>query len=83
MKDTPQAIEDKYREMLMACSPEERFCMACRMFGTAKALVEAGLVMECGQLERGELRRRMFLRFYGNDFPEAERDRIAEYLAAR
>lgn len=68
--------------MLLALSPQERLAMACRMFGTAKALIRAGLRDEYGELDPGELRRRLFLRLYGEDFSEDERRRIADHLAA-
>ena len=39
MKDTSDAIEAKFREMILARSPSERLAMACGMFATAKELV--------------------------------------------
>ena len=81
MNDTAPEVEAKYREMLMAKSPGERLAMCCRMFGTAKTLVQAGLVQQYGHLSRTELRRLTFLRFYGQDFTESERERIVERLA--
>ena len=56
--------------------------MTCRMFGTAKELIRAGLLHEHGHLEPGELRRRIFLRMYGEDFGKDERDTIAGHIAA-
>jgi len=82
MKDTPEAVEKRFREMMMARSPAERLAMACRMFSTAKALVRAGLLHKHGHLEPQELRRHIFLRFYGNDFSKEECERILDVLAA-
>lgn len=82
MNDTPPAVEAKYRDMLMAKSPAERVVMACRMFGTAKAFVQAGLLQQHGHLSRADLRRLTFLRFYGQDFSELEREKILRHLAA-
>jgi hypothetical protein len=82
MKDTPAHVEKRYRDMMMARTPVERLKMASRMFSTAKALVRAGLLHQYGHLEPQELRRHIFLRFYGNDFSEAEREKILEYLTA-
>ncbi|MDA2927229.1 hypothetical protein MYX78_08355, partial [Acidobacteria bacterium AH-259-G07] len=70
MRDTPTTVEAKFREMILARSPAERLAMACQMFATGKALIGAGLVQEYGHLERRELRRHIFLRLYGQDFPE-------------
>ena len=82
MKDTSAAMERKFHEMLRARSPQERLTMTCRMFGTAKELVRSGLLHEHGHLDPGELRRRIFLRMYGNDFSEDERDKIANHIEA-
>lgn len=82
MRDTPTTVEAKFREMILARSPAERLAMACRMFATGKALIGAGLVHEYGHLERRELRRHIFLRLYGQDFPETEREKIVSLLAA-
>lgn len=82
MKDTTAEVESKFHEMLLARSPEERLVMTCRMFGTAKELIRAGLLHEHGDMDPGELRRRIFLRLYGDDFSEEEKEKIASYIAA-
>jgi len=46
-----------------------------------KALVQAGIEHECGELAPVELRRRMFLRIYGIDFTKKEQERIIDSLA--
>ena len=69
-----------YRELLLARSPSQRLAMACEMFSTAKALVRAGIEQEHGPLEPEELRQRMFLRLYGQDFSEAEKEKICRAL---
>jgi hypothetical protein len=58
--------------MLLSKSNTERFRMGCEMFETAKALTVAGLLAEGS----GDLRRRLFLRFYGRDFSPRQRERI-------
>ena len=81
MNDTPPEVERRYREQIMALSPGERVAMACRMFSTAKTLVIAGLRAEgIDNQNHGELRARLFLRFYGQDFGDAEKARILQHL---
>ena len=82
MIKTPVDIEGRFREMILARSPGDRLTMACRMFTTAKALVRSGLLEEYGHIERGELRRHIFLRFYSSDFSKAEREKITEIMKA-
>ena len=80
MRDTSEDIEKKYRSMLLALEPAERVEMGCRMFSTAKALASAGIRHELkGKAGPGEIRRKIFLRFYGNDFSESE---LKEILSA-
>jgi len=77
MRDTPADIQARYRAMIQALSPEERLRMASGMFATAQTLVLAGA--RAGPAER---RTRLFLAFYGREYPEAERQRILDALRA-
>lgn len=79
MKDTSPEIEAKFNEMWMSLSPEERFKKACGMFDDAKALAIAEITAK-ETLTPEELRCRLFLWFYGNDFNEADREKILAYL---
>jgi len=76
MNDDLMDIEERFRKMIMARSPQERLAMACRMFGTAKALVRAGIEKEHGLLRLDKLREHVFLRLYGQDLGKAERTTI-------
>ena len=81
MKDTPTEIETRLRRLMQSRSPAERLAMACSMFTTAKALVQAGILQEYGELQPQEMRRLMFQRMYGQDFAEAEKEKIINSLA--
>ncbi|HKG92934.1 MAG TPA: hypothetical protein VKA84_13610 [Gemmatimonadaceae bacterium] len=61
MNDTAPDVEARYRAMLMARSPEERFLMGIRMFDAARAMVLASLPPG---LTPDERRRRLFARVY-------------------
>jgi hypothetical protein len=63
MTDTGHEVEQRYREMLLACSPAERMMMGARMFDTARAMVLASLPPDLSPEDR---RRRMFERLYGD-----------------
>jgi len=77
--DTTPDIRKRYRDMIMALSPEQRLIMATRMFDTARALVVAGLENETNP-DGLSPRTRMFLRFYSHDFDPRERSRIVAAL---
>lgn len=80
MKDTSPEMEQRYREMLLARSGEERLVMACRMHDTARRIVLASLLEEEPGASPVALRRGLFLRFYGGEFSPDETSRILKAL---
>jgi hypothetical protein len=80
--DTAPDIERRYRQMMLSQSPSRRVAMACRMFATAKALIRAGIRQPDEGLSPAGWRRYLFLRLYGGDFDEAEREKILSHLQA-
>lgn len=82
MKDTPPAIEARYREMLLARSGEERLRMAGSMYATARALVIASILEKEPTATPARLREAVFLRFYGHEFDPAACERILARLRA-
>jgi hypothetical protein len=79
MNDTPEAVQNFYRMLLMRRSGSERLQMGCAMFDTARAFARANL----GVLSRSDadLRVRLFVRTYGGDFDPDTVQRIAEWLS--
>jgi len=78
--DTPTAVNDLYRQLLMRHSGSERLEMGCRMFDTARALMRASLGDPSGTDRSPEMMARLFLRTYASDFDAATRERIAAWL---
>ena len=76
MNDTTPEVEALFRSMLLQRSGEERLRMACSMFDTAKALASASIRETQPDISDTDLRRALFLRFYGHEFSPAQRDRI-------
>ena len=72
MNDTSPHLEAVHRRMLMSLSPGERMRMGCDMFDTARSIVLASL----RETSDEDLPARLFLRFYGNDFPPDQIERI-------
>lgn len=81
MNDTSPAIDEKMRELIRKKTPEERLRMGCSMYDFSKSLVTHSILESSPNLTPVEIRRELFLRFYGNDFDSAKRQRILEYLA--
>jgi len=80
VNDTPPAVEQLYRELLLRKSGEERMLMGFRMFDVARALVRASLGDLHGPDEAAALRVALFLRTYGQDFSAVARARIVAEL---
>jgi len=79
--DTTPEMAELYHRLLMELPPARRLAMACDMFTTAKAFARAGLLRD-GPLPESEVRCRMFLHFYGNDFSEEEKAKILAHIRA-
>lgn len=76
MNDTPPGIDARYRAMLLARSGEERLKMGCAMRDTARALVEASIRAHDPHATPEAIRKGIFLRFYGHEFPADIRAKI-------
>ena len=76
MKDTSPEVEKKYREMLLQRSGEERLKMGCSMHATAQALVRASVLENNPRASQAEIRKALFLRFYGDDFHPETKEKI-------
>ena len=81
MNDTPEAVQNFYRTLLMRRSGSERLQMGCAMFDTARTFARASL--------RGlshndnELRVQLFVRTYGGDFDAETVERISAWLSTQ
>ena len=78
MNDTSPEIEKMLREKYMSLSGFERVQIGSSMFESAKKIVEYSLPKELSQLEK---KIQMFLRFYGHEFSETEKNKIITRLS--
>ena len=76
MEDTSDAMEQKYRDMLLKRSGEERLKMGCSMHATVQALVQPAALQADPSISHAALRKILFLRFSGQDFDPETRKRI-------
>lgn len=73
MNDTSLVIEEKVREMMQKKTPSERLKMGASMFETSKYLITEGLKTRNPNISHSELRKELFLIFYGDDLsPQAK-----------
>ncbi len=83
MKDTHPTIEKIYLEMMMKRSGEERLQMGCSMFDAAKEIVKASILNENPNISNVEMRQKIFLRFYGDDFNLEHQQKILSAMSER
>ena len=80
MNDTAPEIESLFYQMIMEKSGEERLMMGFSMFDMARMQVEAGIRANKPDATRQEIRREIFLRFYGQEFSPEEQDKILKRI---
>ena len=76
MKDTNSSMQKFYEEKLMQIAPEQRLRMGCSMFDAAKQLVISSIVAENPQISNQEIKRKIFLRFYGLELTKQQCEKI-------
>ena len=81
MQDTSPKVKNIYHDMLMARTPEERFKMGASMFDAAKQIVRSSILNKDSNISDQELKKKIFLRFYGHEFTPQELKRILDSLA--
>jgi len=79
MNDTDPEMAHRYRDMLMRLTPARRMRMVSDMWDTAKVL---SLTTIEAQTE-AEIRVALFLRRYGHEFVDTEREKIVAHLRSR
>lgn len=80
MNDTSPEMEKRYHTMLMERSGKERLKMGCSMYDAAREIVRSSILNENPGLTEGELKEKIFLRFYGLDFSETQKRKIIASL---
>jgi len=76
MNDTHPEVAAQFRNLMKAKSNEKRLLMGCSMFDTAKQIAKSAIYSQCPSITPKEMRKEIFLRFYGLDFSQAEIEKI-------
>ena len=73
MNDTPENIDEIYRKMLMKLTGEKRILMSLSMFDLVAQLI----ISSTREMHKAkDFRKQIFLRMYGNDFTQEEKEKI-------
>ena len=76
MNDTVPEIESRFHQMMMKKSGQERLKMGFSMFNVARRQVEASIKVNKPNADIRDIRKGIFLRFYGHEFSPEEQEKI-------
>lgn len=65
--DTKIKSEKLFQKLLLQKSNENRLIMGCSMYDTAKEIVKSSIQNEKPYITKEDLKKEIFLRFYGNE----------------
>ncbi len=82
MFDTHPEIAVRFRELMMRKSGEQRLLMGCSMYDAAKQIVLSAIHNRQPEITDAEIKREIFLRFYGEEFSQADREKLLSALAS-
>lgn len=82
MDDTRPEVAEKVREMFQMKSPDERLKMGLSMHKASKYLVAQSIFENSAVYSVTDLRRELFLKFYGDDFDVITREKILDWMGS-
>jgi len=83
MNDTHPEVAAQFRDLMKARSNEQRLLMGCSMFDTAKQIIQSAIYSQHPGITPEEMRKEIFLRFYGLEFSQAAKEKIFLMFASR
>lgn len=79
-KDTNPAVTSQFYKLIMKKSPNERVVMGCSMFNTSRQIVKSAILQKYPKIVEKDLKKELFLRFYGMEFSSAQKSKITKAL---
>lgn len=80
MNDTRPEMEKRMYDMMRVKSGQERLKMGCSMNQTSRYLVKRRILELHPNISELELRKKLFLIYYGDEFNKDAKDKIFKYL---
>lgn len=80
MNDTHPDVAVQYRDLMMSKTGQQRLRMGCSMYDAAKQIVCSAIYNSCPGITDAEMKREIFLRFYGHEFSRADREKLISAL---
>ena len=82
MFDTHLDVVIQFRDLMMSKSGQERLLMGCSMYDTAKQIVRSAVYNSRPGITDVEMKKEIFLRFYGKEFSRADREKFLSTLTS-
>jgi len=80
MFDTHPDVAIRFRDLMMSKTGQERLLMGCSMYDTAKQIVRSAIYNSRPGITDVEMKKEIFLRFYGKEFSRADREKFLSAL---
>ncbi len=78
--DTSREMTIIFHDMIMKRSPIERLFMGFSMYNTSREIVKSSILAHNPEITSQKMKEEIFLRFYGMDFSEVEKEKILGFL---
>lgn len=76
MNDTRPEVGVQFRNLVMLKSNEQRLLMGCSMYDTARQIVKSAIYNQHPTITPEEMKKEIFLRFYGLEFSPSDKEKI-------
>lgn len=80
MTDTSASVGLRFRNMIMKRSPEKRLLMGFSMYDAARTIVMSAIMEQNPQISLEDIKKEIFLRFYGKEYNRLEIEKILRAL---
>ena len=83
MLDTHPDVAVRFRGLMMSKTGQQRLLMGCSMYDTARQIVRSSIYNNRPEITDDEMKKEIFLRFYGSEFSRADREKLLSALTAK
>jgi len=80
MFDTHPDVAIRFRDLMMSKTGQQRLLMGCSMYDTAKKIVRSAIYNNRPEITEEEVKKEIFLRFYGKEFSRTDREKFLSAL---
>lgn len=80
MSDTHPDIAIRYRDLMMSKTGQQRLLMGFSMYDTARQIVRSAIHNNRPGITDEEMKKEIFLRFYGHEFSPADKGKFLSAL---